>query len=216
MKKIKYLILVMLVFFTINVKAADSCDTKELNRLKELAKKIEFDYDYTVVDGNANFSIHAINLNEELKALIIKDYYNGDYREFIGNTEATLDGFTSGERIVITIKAFVPNACSGETVFTKTIKLPYYNIFYNEKDCTGFEDFKYCKPILNNNITQKEFYDSYLAYRAEILEKLNKKDEEVTSSNMDIYFLIGGAVLIIAIIVAYVSYVVKRNKRNKL
>ena len=66
MKKLKYFLLAVFLIFSFNVKALE-CDTKELNRLKELAKKIEFDYDYTVVDGAANFSIRVVNMNEELK-----------------------------------------------------------------------------------------------------------------------------------------------------
>ena len=63
MKNIKYVLLVILLFFAINVKAAETCDTKEYNRLKELAKKVEFDYDYYMDNnGEVLFSIHAVIL----------------------------------------------------------------------------------------------------------------------------------------------------------
>ena len=69
MKKI-LLLFVMLLALTINVHAG-TCDKAELSRLKQLAQKLEFDYDYKVVDGEAKFSIEVANLNIDLKVLII-------------------------------------------------------------------------------------------------------------------------------------------------
>ena len=37
---------VVLLLFTFNVNASKECEKTELNRLKEVAKKVEFDYDY--------------------------------------------------------------------------------------------------------------------------------------------------------------------------
>ena len=131
MKNIKYLLLIIMALFAINVYADDTCDSNELARVKELAKKVEFDYSYVVNDdATINFSIEAVNLNRDLEVVIVEDYYNQKYREFKDNASHSnkLDGFRSGERVVITINAYVPNRCSGKTVLTKTIKLPYYNI----------------------------------------------------------------------------------------
>ena len=67
MKKIWYILFIIIMLFTFNVKAADDCDSKEFTRLKELAKKIDFDYDYKLVDGKAVFSVSAYNLNSDLE-----------------------------------------------------------------------------------------------------------------------------------------------------
>ena len=216
MKNIKTILFVVLLFFVINVSAETECDTKEFSRLKELAKKVEFDYDYQVVDGVADFSIHAVNLNEDLKVLIINNYYSGDYRQFSGDSEATLSGFTSGERVVVTIKGFVPNACSGVTVYTKTIKLPYYNIYYKDFECKGNEDFKYCKKLLTNNITEKEYYTQLEKYLQNKYEQKSSDDPSPISSNKDLFLIIGGAILIIGIISFLINLIVKRRKKNKL
>ena len=169
MKKIKYLLPIILLLLTLNVKADEKCQTSEYSRLKELAQKIEFDYDYILVDGVANFSIKAVNLNSDLKVIIIEDYYRDKYKEFKDNSThiATLNGFKSGERVAVTIKAFVPNWCSGTTLLTKTVKLPYYNYFYDENECKGNEDFKYCKVLLDSNITQDTFNKEFEIYRTE-------------------------------------------------
>ena len=215
MKTLKYILLVVLLILSFNVKAAE-CDTKELNRLKELAKKIEFDYDYKLVDGVAEFSINAVNLNSELKALIIKDYYNNDYREFKGSSEATLYGFKSGERVIVTIKGFVPNGCSGVTVLTKTVKVPYYNLYYDEEKCKGNEDFKYCKLLLSNNITEKEYnrqFEAYLkAKEATVIPEEEKKEE----FNMTIIYIIVAAVLFVLLVILLVTNIIRRRRKNKL
>ena len=137
MKKLKYVLFIILLIFTFNVKAEEddsltkACQTKEMSRLKEIAKKVEFDYDYTLSGDNVEFSINATNLNDELMVLIIKNYYTNDYREFKGEEKATLKGFDPGESVVITIKAFVPNKCSGNTILTKTInELSSFALFF--------------------------------------------------------------------------------------
>lgn len=217
MKKLGYLLFVILILITVNVKADDNCDSKELARLKELAKKIEFDYDYKLVDEKAVFSINAVNLNEDLKVLIIKDYYSDNYREFKNNSEhkATLDNFSSGERIVVTIKGFVPNWCSGKTVLTKTIKLPYYNYYYDEEKCNGNEDFKYCKILINSNISEKEFNKQFELYLKN-KEAKNTPSNEVSKNNTSLYLMIAGGVLLVAMIIILVNAIIKRRKKNML
>lgn len=219
MRSLKYVVLAMLLALSMNVKAADSdCDKEENARLKELAQKVEFDYDYKLADDKAIFSINAVNLNEELKVLIIKDYLNDDYKEFKDNSthKATMSGFESGEKVTITIKGYVPNWCSGKTMLTKTIRLPYYNYFYDEEKCKGNEDFKYCKQLIDSNISQSEFDKQFEAY----LKNKEKKEEPIeikpVETDYTLYYIIGGVVLAIIVIVVIVSSIIKRRKKNML
>lgn len=217
MKRIKYVILVLLLLLAVNVKAADDCDSKEFTRLKNLAKKVEFDYEYKMVNDKALFSINAVNLNPELRVLIIEDYYNNKYKEFVDNSThtASINNFEAGSKVVITIKGFVPNWCSGKTVLTKTVKIPYYNYYYDEEKCDGHEDFKYCKLLIEKNITQKEFdrqYEEYLKKN----ETNDKPQEEEIKNNMELYLIIAGAVLVVIILVVYFVIVRRRIKKNSL
>ncbi len=214
MKKLRYLLFFVLLLFSFNVKAAE-CDSKEFTRLKDLAKKIEFDYDYKLVNDNAVFSINAVNLNSDLRALIIDDYYNNKYKEFKGSTEATLNGFRSGEKVIVTIKAFVPNACSGETVLTKTLKMPYYNIFYEEDFCMENDDFKYCKKLLNTNVSESEYNRQREKYLKD-KEQEQPPIVEPTKDNTLLYIIIVGVVLVIVISTLLIMSIVKRRKRNRL
>ncbi len=215
---IKCLLLVILLSLSINVKADSNCDKKELSRLKELAKKVEFDYDYKLVGEKAVFSITAVNLNSDLQVVILDgDEYSGKYKEFANNSEhkATLTNFYSGEKVKITIRAFVPNFCSYEKLTTKTISLPYYNYFYDEEKCQGNEEFKYCKLLIDSNITQTEFDRQFEIY----LKNKNKQEDNPVvkeEDNFGLYITIVALVLAVIVVTLIIINVVKRRKKNKL
>lgn len=217
MKRIKCLLLVLLLIVAINVKAASNCDSKELVRLKDLAKKVEFDYTYKLENNKALFSINAVNLNKELKVLVIENYYEGKYKEFKDSAThtATLNNFEDGSKVSVTIKAFVPNWCSGETLLTKIVKIPYYNYSYDEEKCKGHEDFKYCKLLIDKKISQEEF-DQQLEIYLKNKKTGEKNIDNEKNDDMTLYLIIAGVVLIIVLTTFVVMSVVKRRKKNSL
>lgn len=215
MRKIKLILLVILLLLVVNVKAEDRCDSKEFARLKELAKKIEYDYDYKLVNDDAVFSINLVNVTEELKAVIENSSF-GSYKEFkrYSDGSATLDGFEAGQKVTITIKAFVPNWCSGKNVTTKIIRLPYYNAYYDEEKCKGHEDFKYCKRLIDSKISQSDFDKQYELY---LKRTETTQDNPVTpTSNTKLYIIIVIALIAISVISATVITIIKRRKKNML
>lgn len=218
MNKTKIILFALLLFLCVNVHAEETCKSSELSRLKELAKKVELDYDYTLNNGKVDFSINATNLNKELMVLIIKNYYTNDYREFTGETQGTLTGFKAGEKVTVTIKAFVPNACSGNTVLTKSIKLPYYNHYYSEEKCSGNEDFKYCKILIDKDINESEFNRQYELYikNKEALKPTAIPEAPKEEDNMKLYIIIGGAVLALILIIILTVNIIKRREKNRL
>ena len=217
MKKIWYILFIIIMLFTFNVKASDDCDSKEFARLKELAKKIDFDYDYKLVNDKAVFSVSAYNLNSDLRVLIIEDYYSDKYKEFKDNAThtATLNNFEAGTKVTITIKGFVANWCSGKTILTKTVKLPYYNYYYSEELCKGHEDFKYCKQLIESNISKEQFDKQYQEYLKRTPTPTNIIEDK-PETDMTLYFIIGGGVLALILIVLLVRYIIIRRNKNKL
>ena len=217
MKRIKYLLLLFLLLLTMNVNAKNEslCEQTEFKRVRELAKKVEFDYEYELVDGKAVFTINAMNLNKELKVQIIDNEYSDDNREFknAGNNRGSLKNFKEGERVVVTITAFVPNWCSGEKVYTKVVKLPYYNYYYDEEKCKGYEEYRYCKQLIDSNITQEKFekgLESFIAKK----NKENEKPQEEEDNKLS-YIIIGAVSLVVAIGAAVlIIHNVKRIKEK--
>lgn len=215
-------IIVMIFMVHINVLADNKCTSDEMQRLKKLASNVEVRYEYKIDDvkvGNVMykepaFSIIASNLNKDLLVMIIEDEYADKYREFKSNTGSyTLDGFKSGDKVQITIKAFVPNACSGQVLSKTTINLPYYNLFASNELCQKYPEFKYCVEWLDKPIERNVFNREINEY----INVLNKgKDiDKGDFNNRTLYFIIGGIVGIIIIIILGIV-IVKRKKNNAL
>lgn len=211
-KLIKYSLVLLFVLMSINVYA--KCETSELERLKVLAEKVEFTYDYKI-GNDINFSITATNLNSELKVLIIEDYYMDDYQEFKYNKNKTytLNNFKNNEKVLVTIKGYVKNECSGETVLTKYVNLPYYNNFASSQECKLYPDFKYCATLLENSIN-KETFDSEL----EKYLNSNLQEEEPPKVKEDGIFLyvVVGILFIVVLIIIIIMVVKKKRKEYEL
>ncbi len=222
MKKIFYILLVIISIFMVNVKADDDiyqCEKEEKQRLKDLASKLEYTYDYRKDENDViNFSITISNMNEDLKILITDNLANGN-KEFKYNDtkKSTLSGFSSGQKVNLAINGFVVNWCSGVTIATKQIKLPYYNYNYDEEFCKDNSDFKYCKQLLDTKITQEE-YDSALKKYLSSKEKGEEptKIEDKEESNWNLLIIIGSIVGVLIIIVTVGMIVIKRRRKSAL
>ena len=220
MKYIRYVLIIFIFLFTINVHA--SCETKEFARLKSKAKEVQFSYE--LVEDNSgdyftiSYDITAVNLDPELKVLIINDYYLDDYVEFKYNDskESTLKYFTPGDKVVITVKAHVANDCSGDTLLTKTISLPYYNDFYFSNECQTYPDFEYCKSkLLDKNVSSTEIYDKYYA----MLNNENNKIDNNINIIKDYNYVAVMVVVVIVIILIITTIIIiakKKYKRSQL
>ncbi len=224
-KKIFSLLILIILSISITVRADDKCSKSEMNRLKDLASKIEFSYDYEIKENKNNeeswktidFSITAINLTDELKTMIIYDMYSGNYREFTNNNEhkKTLKGFHEGEKVNITIKAFTNNDCSYQTVLTKTINLPYVNSFYDNDLCQEIKDFKYCTELTEKRLTSKEYYDELNDYylQKSIQEIIETEEGSNVKKNYTIIIIIAIGVIVVATILILLF---KKRKKDVL
>ena len=229
MRKNKFVLLIIMVLFLVNVDADETCTNNELTRLKELANKVDIHYDYEIKKENNgeeefidyNFKIVADNLNPELKVVIPEDYYLMKYKEFKYNDSKsfTIDGFNMGEVVNVEIKAYSNNECAGKTLLTKKISMPYYNSMYNTEECKGFEDFIYCKnEIVEKEITFDEFYNQLDLFKKNKESKTNEEIvdivEEKNDNNLLIIMVIAGIILGIASYFVIKNLVKKRKERD--
>lgn len=242
--KNKIFILVGMVLFllNINVYAAGTCESSELTRLRKLAEKVEFTYDYEVKEiktpgGNVNkyldYSITAVNLNPDLQVAVMEDYYSNKFIEFKGDSEgkATLRNFIEGDKVEIKIYAYVENACSGKKITTKTIKLPYYNKYhdseichaardydyclekYYKEYCDEMQNFKYCQEMIDEAVSEEKF-------NSKIKEFSNGKVPHyhhykyIESNNNWKYVIIG--VVVLLIVLCFIIIKRKKSQKKKL
>ena len=215
----KYCLLLIIMMLSLNVKAItlEKCTTEKMNRLKEIADKIEFNYTFNKNSKNGygyfDFTINATNLNKEIKALIIQDFYSMNYKEFKndGKGNGSIKGFLEGENVSITLKAFTADECSTKTVTVKQVKLPYYNQFYDEEFCLTNPNFKYCSELTPSKVT-KDMYDREM--KKYIEENSNTKtNEDKNNNNIWLFVGIGAGVVLIGSVVAFILI---RRKKNEL
>lgn len=223
-------ICLMFVFFAlsilqINVKA-ETCSNDEFNRLRNLADKVEFTYDYELIESEIDlekypfFTITAINLNKQLKVMIEDNYLLGKYKEFVdnGNGVGSIDNFDAGSKVTVTIRAYVDNDCSGRLLKTVTINIPFLNIqYYNNRDvCNEYPGFKYCKPFLDKKIDDYQFFQEFQKYVDELpIEKTNEVIEE-KSNNLTIIILVIALIVIITLIILLLCWFIKKKRRESI
>ena len=204
---IKKVLCVLLLLFAINVRATekDACDKTELRRLKDIASHLSFTYEFN--EAKQTFDIIVDNITSEVKPLIVHSWDLLEYDEFVPDNNGTgrLSGFLSGQKIKITVKAYVNNGCVAKDLLTKTVALPYINPFLNTEECKKSPEFKFCKDKLTNiNITEKTFKSEYANY----IKEKEKGTPKLVVNNTKIYILL-------AVIVAVPIAIVIKNSVTK-
>ena len=221
MKKISILLFIML--FAINVNAAiklESCTTEKMNKLKEVANKMEFGYTYEMKKDKLDpdysypeFTVTVSGLTKDLKALIINDFYSLDYKEIKGDSSGNgkISGFKEGEKVTITMKAYTPDQCSTRTVLVKQVKLPYYNYFYDKDFCLKNPNFKYCTEFTNEKISSENYNKELEKY-----QKQNETTEPVVENKGNNTLLFIGIGVGVVLIIGVVVVITIRRKKYEL
>lgn len=198
----KRVLCLILLLFAVNVKAigGDSCEKTELNRLKEEANHLSFAYEFVEgdpVDGRyyGTFDIIVDNIPKDLKVMIIHSWEMLQFDEFAPNSNGTgkLTGFSAGQKVKITVKAYVDNGCVARDIMIRTISLPYINQFYDSVECKEDPSFKFClNRLTNTNISEKTFKSEYQKYKKE--QELG--NPEYVTNNIKIYIALALMIII--------------------
>lgn len=140
----KIFILIFLMLFPIYVNA--ECSEEETVRISKLANNITTSVEYD--ETSNSFSLTFLNVTNEF---IIKDEMSNNYS---GDFELVINNLKSGNHKYF---IFDVNGCFDSEILTKNIKLPFYNRYYNSKECEQFSDYTYCSKWINSEIT----YDTW-------------------------------------------------------
>ena len=225
MKKIKYLILILIFLLSLDVKAIDSCTMYEMTRLKELADNVEFTYDYEIdedLDAKNQgledyfwvvYKLKGINLNDDLRIEI--DSINGFANIEFKDSSYNEINFFDGDKVVFKIYSRTINLCTDRLLRTVTVNLPYYNKYYfeNKEKCEEYSDFKYCKEFLDydykyNNEKIDKLFEEYLK---------EKNDDNIKASvkNINYYYVICIISIIVISIIVIVIIINKKKNKNR-
>ena len=203
MKKTFFTIVVFLSFI-INVNAL--CNEEEKIRLSKIANNIASNYEYD--ENTKTFSITFTNVTKEIVItnLTTKKMYNEDI-------EFTINNLKSG-----TYKFNITSSdinCTGETLITKYINLPYYNKYYESNECRGIEEHSYCQKWVKAEIKEETFKKKVEEYKESLKkENINETIEETTLDKIkkvilniyvNYYYIILPLIITILCIIIYIK-----------
>ena len=202
--------LFLMVFLPYKVNAL--CSDSEIIRLQNIAKNINYSYEYD--ETEEKFSITFTNLNDEI---IIRSSTTG--RSYNGIKEIKINDFISGNyKFNIYAK---DNKCTKDILATKYIELPYYNVFYNSELCDGINNYSYCQKWQKNSVSYDVWYSKVTKYRNSIKEV---KKEEIDNSglfdkigNIIMKFYVNYYYIILPLIIIILcSIIYAKNKKEEL
>lgn len=231
-KKIMFIIGIFVTFFCyMNVYAADACESSELSRLRKLAEKVEFDYSYEIKeienDDNllvrfAEYNLNVVNLNSEIQVYVTdtKSNITKMVKASNGNS-GSVGTFFDGDTLEIKIQAYTRNACSGKTIITKKIKLPYYNVFSTYNICQNDDFCGICSEFLDHEYSVEEFKKDvdkcYATRNHELIDNITKNNSNNNDnlSKSYLWYYFGGIALLLIIMIILLIFS-KRKKRKTI
>ena len=211
--KIYLLIISLFLITSLKVEAYEACTQSEMERLKELAKNVEFkpSYEISYVDKEnksveVNYKVEIINFDSDLKIQYTSKY--GEEDTIKSDTKEIID-LADGDKLTFKIYSYTTNLCTDEILKTVNVELPKVNDYYyfNKEKCDDNKEFKYCKEFmatddLDFSEIDKEFEEYLNPSINEIINKLDKK--------IFIYIGIGVGIIVTGTVV--IVYMKKKKK----
>lgn len=175
MKKICFLVILVLSFVNILEASCTYTDKKELN---SLSSYVEYDYSYS---GDYKFNVNVNNLTADMSI-----EYDGVKYNAVNGT-VNINGVLEGTSMKIKVVVNDSHICVGTVLRVITVNVPYVNRFYNDPRCEGHEELNVCNnEFLNYKLSDRAFIslieDSYES-DSESIEK-----DEITNEEQPKFF----------------------------
>jgi len=181
MKKI-FLIIIFLFLFP--SKVIGFCSTEEKVRLNNLAKNLDFTYNYYYDKNNKiKFAITITNLHPDIY-IVDKEHFDSVYYDFKSKNpkEITIEDYLTGGSYSFPVYGNTDN-CKHELIMTQYKTVPAYNAYSEDPLCEGIEDFDLCKKWKSAPITYDEFVKLVTKYREETVITEPPKQEIIKDFN---------------------------------
>lgn len=225
MKRIKYILPIVLFGLVTNVKAIDACTTEEMSRVRELANQIEIKTNYRIEEDEERkkngasdyldviYTIDVVNLSEDLK-IYYKNISDIDSIE-LDPTELQDTEFSEGQKIKFDIYSYTTNLCTNEFLKSITIEFPVYSRYYyvNKEKCVENPEFEYCKEFQDNGDKSIEEIDKLLEEYKN--KKTDNSENEIKNELLNNYSIII-AIGIVVIVILFIIIKVKKKKNEDL
>lgn len=212
MKKFLYIIVLSFILFIFPNKIKADCDDLELIKLSKLANNVNVNYFY---NKNKNyFEIFVTNLTDDL----VLNFNNKEYRY---NYDFVIENVKSGD-YKFDIYAKDKN-CTSDILSSKYLSLPYYNKYYNSKECEGVTNTIYCMKWIKYNLDYNTWIKGIEKYnetniKEEIKQNENNKQSKKKSIKVILlniyvkyYYIILPTIIIILELFIYI-----KNKKDQI
>ena len=207
----KMMLLFLLVLFPLRVTA--ECSDEEVIRLQKLANNINVNYEYD--EDNNKFMINFTNLTGELNITDNNSYINNYEPEY------SLYDVSSGNHKYYVYAS--DKNCYESELTIKSIQIPYYNPYYEYKECKGIEEYEFCSKWLSNNISYDLWKKNVTKYREQIKkENINNNlkikktiNDKIKNLIVDLYVTHYNIFLPI-VILALCAIIYLKNKSDQL
>lgn len=217
---------ILICFFIVDNVQAETCSTKELNNLKQLASNIKINYELYDDTYNENhtyyFNIFATNFGKEF---YLVDLDGQDFRymetlekDGIRNLRIVKEG-TDYSLVVYTSNE---TSCPNTKIVTKKVIIPYYNDYSKREECQGIEEFSLCQKYYDGYIESEEYFKEQVnKYKNGDIEEPKEEKQSIvgqiiTLLSNNLVIVIPIAIVLTLIIVVVIMRIIKSRKRTKI
>lgn len=219
MKKILFLLICLFTFPLITYAADTKCTKDYESEIKSRARNVNVVYQLEGIKNNvASFRITVTNLTNDM---VVFDNYSKQSKTYsskdYSNGILVIKNAQSGTHSLKIYSKTCATTLSSLTV--KTISLPKYNPYYNDKSCEGLEQYSLCQKWSGYSKSKKEF-ENEIKNLKETKNTANddSKDNNTKEEKVSLYKLLieYWYILLLALIIAIcVYYLIASNSKKK-
>ena len=198
------------------------CTTKNLNKLKNDAYKVNITYEFRQEETNY-FEIYVSGLTQELELRYGNIMVNYDASK---ETQTIITNEGGNTTLYFDLYAAEGSACDGHKVLTKSVTLPKYNIYSEREECIDYEEFRLCNKWCKEDIPNETYFEEEFYKYKESLEQGSTKPQKPKTNVFQkfINFYLDNAVITIpvtvilalGIIFVLVRNIIRRKNRIKI
>ena len=213
---IKKILITVLVMFLIipSVSAANICNNSKYNDLKLKAGKVKAEWSLKFEDEETDDYYFEIQLSNVDSNLMVKSegvYYKPE------NGSITLNAkLTGGETYDILFYGGYGHVCVEQFIYSKKVKVPFYNKYYKMKECEEYKEFPLCDKWYSGQIANDEdFYGQLDEYKSKIENGEIVVDKEESNDSILPVVIAIGAVVLVGVVIFVINNKKKSRKAKK-
>ena len=181
------------------------------------SKASSFTYSVNKINNNdvITYDLELLNIDKLIKV-------SNSINNVIYTSDGVINNIKPGTIVKLNISASDATYCNGYEISTRTIQIPYYNKYYKNDLCDGYEYYYLCKENSNVNLTDEQFKTNMKAY----IDSLNKSNEEENNNNNSsnnkfdiVAFIVKYNVYISGfggiLLVLYITYMIEKMNKER-